>query len=71
LLQTITLVIATIVFPIVGGLLLYSLMRFQRRVPDDPGPDQSFHRNTALEVIWAVIPVGILVALLVLTFQTM
>ncbi len=70
-LHTITLVIATIVFLIVCGLLIYSLVRFRRRSDNDPEPDQNFHGNTTLEVIWTVIPVGILATLLVLTYQTM
>lgn len=69
-LHTVTLVIATIVFLIVCGLLIYSLVRFRRRSADDPEPDQSFHGSTTLEVIWTLVPVGILVALLVLTYQT-
>lgn len=70
-LHTITLVIATIVFLIVCALLIYSLVRFRRRSADDPEPDQSFHGNTTLEVIWTVVPVGILAALMVLTYQTL
>jgi cytochrome c oxidase subunit II len=70
-LHTVTMVIATIVFAIVCGLLIYSLIRFRRKSADDPEPDQSFHGNTTLEVIWTVIPVGILATLLVLTYQTM
>jgi cytochrome c oxidase subunit 2 len=70
-LHTITLVMATVVFLIVCGLLIYSLVRFRRRSPNDPEPDQSFHGNTTLEVVWTIIPVGILVTLLVLTYQTM
>ncbi len=70
-LHTITLIIATIVFLIVCGLLIYSLVRFRRKSENDPEPDQSFHGNTTLEVIWTIIPVGILATLLVLTYQTM
>lgn len=70
-LHTVTLWIAAAVFAIVCGLLIYSLVRFRRRSPDDPEPDQSFHGNTTLEAIWTIIPVGILVLLLVLTFQTL
>lgn len=70
-LHTITLIVATIVFLIVCGLLIYSLVRFRRKSADDPEPDQSFHGNTTLEVIWTIIPVGILTALLVLTYQTL
>ena len=68
-LHHIILVIATIVFLIVAGLLVYSLVRFRRKSPDDPEPDQSFHGNATLETIWTLIPVGILVVLLVLTLQ--
>jgi cytochrome c oxidase subunit 2 len=70
-LHAITLVIATIVFLIVCGLLVYSLVRFRRRSATDPEPDQSFSGNPTLEVIWTAIPVGILVILLVLTYQTL
>jgi cytochrome c oxidase subunit 2 len=65
------LVIATLVFLIVSGLLIYSLVRFRRRSPDEPEPDQSFHGSAVLETIWTVIPVGILIVILVLTFQTL
>jgi len=69
-LHTIVMVIATVVFLIVCGLLVYALVRFRRHSPDDPEPDQSFHGNATLETIWTIIPVGILVVLLVLTLQT-
>ena len=62
--------IAAAVFVIVSGLLIYSLVRFRRKSADDPEPDQSFHSSAMLETIWTVIPVGILLVILVLTFQT-
>jgi cytochrome c oxidase subunit 2 len=70
-LHTITLWIATVVFLIVCGLLIYSLVRFRRRSADEPEPDQSFHGSTKLEVVWTLVPVIILVVLLGLTWQTM
>ncbi|MBI1882000.1 MAG: hypothetical protein HYR94_27810 [Chloroflexi bacterium] len=70
-LHAITLVIATIVFLTVCSLLIYSLVRFRRKSANGPEPDQSFHGNTTLEVIWTAIPVGILAILLVLTYQTL
>ena len=70
-LHTITLWIVSIVFLIVCGLLIYSLVRFRRKSADEPERDQSFHGNTTLEVIWTIIPVGILATLLVLTYQTL
>ena len=69
-LYDIIMVIATIVFAIVAALLVYALVRFRRRSADEPEPDQSFHGNATLETVWTIIPVGILVVLLVLTFQT-
>ena len=63
--------IAAVVFIIVCGLLIYSLVRFRRRSADDPEPDQSFHGNAMLETIWTIVPVGILLVILVLTFQTL
>src|SRR5262245_53213516 len=65
------LVIATIVFLIVCSLLLYSLIRFRRRSPEDPEPDQNFHGNAILETVWTLIPVAILVVLLLLTRQAL
>ncbi len=63
--------IAAAVFIIVSGLLIYSLVRFRRRSADEPEPDQSFHGSAVLETIWTVIPVGILLVILALTFQTL
>ena len=68
-LHTIVLAIAIGVFVIVCALLLYSIVRFRRKSADDPEPDQSFHGNAVLETVWTIIPVGILLVLLVLTYQ--
>src|SRR5437868_9501411 len=47
-----TLVLATIVFILVEGLLIYSSLRFRRRTPlPSLGPPQ-IHGNTRLEVMW-------------------
>lgn len=69
-LHTIVLWIASVVFAIVCGLLVYSIVGFRRKSDDNPEPDQSFHGSVLLETIWTIVPVGILLALLVLTFQT-
>ncbi len=70
-LHNVTLWIAGVVFLIVSALLIYSLVRFRRRSADDPEPDQSFHGSIVLETVWTIIPVGILLSLVVLTFQTL
>lgn len=62
---------ATAVSLIVCGLLLYSFLRFRRKPAGEAEPEQHFDHNPILETIWMIIPVGILVALLILTFQTM
>ena len=61
--------IALAVFLVVCALLIYALVKFRRR-SDDDAPDQDFHGSATLETIWTLIPVGILVVLMVLTFQT-
>ena len=62
---------AAVVFLIASTLLSYSLVRVQRKPAGDTESDQDFHGNIVLEIIWTLIPVGILMALLILTFQTM
>lgn len=62
--------VATIIFVIVNGLLVYSLIRFRRKSAE-AGSNQNIHHNGLLEAIWILIPVGILVALLLLTFQAL
>lgn len=69
-LHTTILWVAAAVFIIVCGLLIYSLVRFRRKSADAPEPDQSFHGSAMLETIWTVVPVGILLSILVLTFQS-
>ena len=61
--------IAVVVFLVVLALLVYAMVKFRRRSDDDE-PDQDFHGSATLETIWTLIPVGILVVLMVLTFQT-
>ena len=70
-LHNIILVIATGVCLIVCGLLIASIVRVRRNAPDDPELDDSFRGSVILETIWTVIPVGILLLLLVLTFQAL
>ncbi|HEV2083464.1 MAG TPA: cytochrome c oxidase subunit II [Gemmatimonadales bacterium] len=63
---------ALLVFVLVEGALVYAIFRFRGK-PGDPEPHQS-HGNTAVEIIWTVIPALILAAIAVPTvraiFQT-
>ncbi|MBF6589995.1 MAG: cytochrome c oxidase subunit II [Ktedonobacterales bacterium] len=63
------LIIATIVFVLVTGALLYSIIRFRAR-PDSPAPRQ-LAGNTKLEIAWTIVPSVVLFIVLVATIATM
>ena len=63
------LIVATIVFVIVEGLLIYSIVRYRER-PGMPAPRQT-HGNTNLEIIWTIAPSIFLFAVLIGTIYTM
>ena len=62
-----TLVLATIVFILVEGLLIYSSLRFRRRTPLPSLEPPQIHGNTRLEVMWATVPALILIGLFGIT----
>src|SRR5215471_4908108 len=62
-----TLVLATIVFILVEGLLIYSSLRFRRRTPLPTQEPPQIHGNTRLEVMWATVPALILIGLFGIT----
>ncbi len=62
------LAIATIVFLIVEGGIIYSIIRFRRRAGDESdGPPD--HGNTALEVTWTAIPAVIVFVLTIYSYK--
>jgi|GEM_PF-2689844 len=63
--------IATAIFFIACTLLSYSLIRSQRHSANETETEENFKSNGILELIWTLIPVGILVMLLLLTYQSM
>src|SRR5215831_8436681 len=63
------LVVATIVFVAVEGILIYSIVRFRER-PNSPMPVQT-HGNNTVEIIWTVVPSLFLFIVLVGTIYTM
>ena len=60
--------LATIVFFLVEGVLVWALFRFRGK-PGDAEPAQT-HGNAVLEVVWTVIPAVILVFIAIPTIQT-
>lgn len=65
----VVLVISAIIFLIVTCLVLYSAFRFRRR-SEDRVPPQDFG-NPKLEIIWTLIPLGIVTAMFFLSVWTM
>ena len=63
------LVVATIVFVVVEGLLIWSIARFRER-PNAPLPHQT-HGNNTIELIWTIVPSIFLFAVLIVTIYTM
>ncbi|HVB75676.1 MAG TPA: cytochrome c oxidase subunit II [Ktedonobacteraceae bacterium] len=63
------LVVATIVFVVVEGMLIYSIVRFRER-PNSPAPRQ-IHGNNTIEMIWTIVPSLFLFAVLIGTIYTM
>ena len=63
------LVVATIVFVAVEGVLIYSIIRFRER-PNMPNPRQ-LHGNNTIELAWTIAPSIFLFAVLIGTIYTM
>lgn len=63
------LVVATIIFVGVEGLLIFAIVRYRER-PNSPNPRQT-HGNNTLEIIWTVIPSVFLFLVLGFTLYTM
>ena len=61
--------IAVIIFILVEALLVFFVLRYQRRAENEH-PEQ-YHGNTKLEITWTVIPALILVVVFVFTIRTM
>jgi cytochrome c oxidase subunit 2 len=66
----IVLVMATVVFVVVEGLIVFSAFRFRRKAKDSSEPVQ-VHGNTKAEIAWTILPALIVVTLFVLALQTL
>jgi len=64
------LVLATVVFVVVEGMLVLAIVRFRRRKDDDTEPRQ-VHGNTPLEIAWSIAPAIILAIVAVPTLVTL
>jgi cytochrome c oxidase subunit 2 len=62
-----TLAITGLIFIVVGGLLLYSIIRFRRRPTDDGSEPPQIFGSTQIELSWTIIPVLIVTVLFLTT----
>ena len=51
----------SLLFALIVGFMLYSVVVFRRKSEDEQGAD--FHSHTALEIVWTIVPLVIVIAL--------
>lgn len=69
-LYEIVFVIAAVIFFVVEGLILWTVLRYRRRPGDDELPPQT-HGNALAEALWTIIPSIIVAFLFVISWQTL
>lgn len=67
-LLTLMMFIGGVIFLLVEGLLVYSVIRF-RKPEDDDTDGPTIHGNVTLEIIWTIIPAIIVVVLVLYSYQ--
>jgi cytochrome c oxidase subunit 2 len=66
-----TLLICLVIFIIVGGLLLYAVIRYRRRGPEDDTAEPSqVYGSAAIELAWTIPPILIVIVLVLVTART-
>jgi cytochrome c oxidase subunit 2 len=69
-LYTIVFFIAVVIFFVVEGLILWTVLRYRRK-PDDYELPAQTHGNAIAEVVWTVVPTLIVAFLFVISWQTL
>jgi cytochrome c oxidase subunit 2 len=69
-LYTIVFVLAVVIFLVVEGLIIWTVIRYRRQPGDDVLPAQT-HGNNVAELAWTIIPTIIVVFLFVISWQTL
>jgi cytochrome c oxidase subunit II len=69
-LYTIVFLIAAVIFFIVEGLIVWTVIRYRRRPGDDELPPQTHGHNLA-EIVWTVVPTLIVIFLFFVSWQTL
>jgi cytochrome c oxidase subunit II len=65
-----TLAITTVIFLIVAGLLLYSVVRFRARPSDEPREPPQLYGSNPIEFAWTAIPLLIVFVMVLTTVRT-
>ena len=69
-LYTIVFLIAVVIFFVVEGLIIWTVIRYRRKPTDDALPVQT-HGNAIAEIVWTVVPTIIVAFLFVVSWQTL
>ena len=69
-LYTIVFLIAVVIFFVVEGLIVWTVIRYRRKPDDDALPPQT-HGNNIAEIVWTVVPTIIVAFLFVISWQTL
>ena len=69
-LYTIVFLIAVVIFFVVEGLIVWTVIRYRRKPDDDALPPQT-HGNAIAEIVWTVVPTIIVAFLFVVSWQTL
>ena len=69
-LYTTVFVIAVVIFVVVEGLIIWTVLRYRRQPGDDALPPQ-IHGNNIAELAWTIIPTIIVAFLFVISWQTL
>src|SRR5690348_5345049 len=62
--------IAVVIFLVVEGLIVWSVIRYRRRPGDDELPPQT-HGNNLAEIAWTLIPTAIVIFLFFISWSTL
>ena len=65
------LAITAIIFVVVGGLLIYAVIKFRKRATDDGREPAQVYGSTQIELAWTIIPVLIVVVLFLATARVL
>ena len=69
-LYTVVFIIAVVIFLVVEGLILWSVIRYRRKPTDVNLPPQT-HGNNIAEFVWTVVPTIIVIFMFIVSWQTL